>query len=281
MVSQPRWKWKRMLWIIISTLIGSYLALSLLMFLFQNKLLYFPTHDIYTTPDRYDLRYEEVFLTTADKCKIWAWFIPADNARGTVLFCHGNAGNLTHRLSSALDFHVARLNVLIFDYRGYGKSEGSPSEKGTYQDVMAAWRFLAEEKKIPAKQIIVFGRSLGGAIAAYAASQNAPGALILESAFTSVPDLAAQLYPLFPVRLLVRNRYPTRNYLSKITCPVLVIHSREDEIVPFSHGQALLAIANAPKEFLPITGTHGDGFITSRQEYRAKLGKFVTHYFGR
>ena len=278
MVTAPRLK--RMLWIIVITIIAGYLGLCGFMFLFQNKLLYFPTHDIYTAPDRHGLSYEEVFLTTADNCKLWAWFLPVANARGTVLFCHGNAGNLTYRLSSMLDFYDARLNVLIFDYRGYGKSEGSPSESGTYQDVTAAWRFLIDVKKIPANKIIVFGRSLGGAIAAYAASKNAPGALILESAFTSVPDLASQIYPLFPVRLLARYRYPTRRYLEGISCPVLIIHSREDEIVPFSHGQSLFAAAKDPKEFLAISGSHGDGFIVSQKEYQPKLEQFATRYFG-
>jgi len=195
-----------------------------------------------------------------------------------ILFCHGNAGNISHRLESIQIFHRLGLNVFIFDYRGYGRSEGKPSEIGTYRDVEAVWQYLVEERQVSPNRIVVFGRSLGGAVAAWSANRHTPGALILESAFTSVPDIAAKLYPYLPVRLLSRFKYNTAEYLDEVDCPVLIVHSREDEIMPFSHGKQLFERARGPKEFLEISGTHNEGFITSEKRYIEGLNTFISEY---
>jgi fermentation-respiration switch protein FrsA (DUF1100 family) len=169
-------------------------------------------------------------------------------------------------------------SVFIFDYRGYGKSDGKPGEAGTYKDAEAAWDHLVNgEKKDPAK-IVVMGRSLGGAIAAYLAQRQKPGALILESTYTSVPDLGAEYYRFIPVRLIARIKYPTGEYLQKAGVPVLVMHSRSDEMIPFTHGQALFKAAAGPKEFHELTGTHNEGFLTTGQAYPETIKNFIGKY---
>lgn len=251
-----------------------YAGFALLLYLSQHKLLYFPTADLVATPAQAGLAYEEIFLTTADGTRIAAWFVPAENARGVLLFCHGNAGNISHRLESLEIFHALGLAVLIFDYRGYGASSGHPSEEGTYQDAEAAWQYLVQERHVSPAEIIIFGRSLGGAVAARQAAKTSPRALILESSFTSVPDLAASLYPFFPVRLMSRFHYETKKELQRIHCPVLIVHSPQDEIIPFAHGRALYEGAAPPKRFLEISGDHNAGFLLSKTIYTKGLADF-------
>jgi uncharacterized protein len=255
-----------------------YTALVLLVLFAQSHLIYFPQveRDFITTPARMGLAYESVAITTADNETLHGWFVSTPSAaKGTILFFHGNAGNISHRMNYLSMFSGLDYNTFIFDYRGYGKSSGSPSESGTYQDASAAWRYLTEEKAIPPSDIVLFGESLGGAIAAWLATQHEPRALVLASTFTSVPDLAAQLYPFLPVRLLARFQYSTIDYLQSITCPVLVVHSPQDEIVPFSHGQALFQAASSPKQFLTLQGGHNEGFIFTRKEWILSLDEFI------
>jgi hypothetical protein len=209
-----------------------------------------------------------------------AWFIPAENARATVLFCHGNAGNISHRLDSIRLLHSLGLQVLIFDYRGYGRSDGRPSEKGSYRDVDAAWQYLLEVRGLPQTQIIIFGRSLGAAVAADLASRTRPAAVILESAFTSVPDMAAGIYPWLPVRLLSRYRYDNLDKVARLSAPLLLVHSRQDEIIPFVHGERLFERAHVPKQFLEIHGGHNDAFLTSRKAYTQGLKAFLDAHLG-
>jgi fermentation-respiration switch protein FrsA (DUF1100 family) len=247
-------------------------------YLVQPRLLYYPdvpTRALTATPGRIGLDYESVALSTDDGVRLSAWFIPHPAPRATLLFFHGNAGNLSHRLESIRLFHELGLAVFIIDYRGYGESEGRPTEAGTYIDATAAWRYLVETRQIPPQDIVIFGRSLGGAIAAELASRTRPGALILESAFTSVPNMAARLYPWLPVRSISRFRYDTRRALDTIACPVLIIHSREDEVIPFAEGEQLYAHAREPKRFLELRGGHGDGFLVSGGRYMQGIDDFL------
>jgi uncharacterized protein len=239
-------------------LVLSYAVLLLIVYLNQDSMLYFPQRDLWTTPKSAGLTYEDVTLRTIDGVNLSAWYIPADYEQGVLLFCHGNAGNISHRLDSLKIFHSLNLSVLIFDYRGYGKSEGKPSEQGTYLDAEAAWEYLIKDKKKSPDHIILFGRSLGAAVASEIAKRKNPGALIVESAFTSAPDLGQSLYPWLPVRLLSKYRYPAKENLSLLSCPKLIIHSPEDEIIPFEHGQRLYEQAYQPKEFLSIRGGHNE-----------------------
>ena len=253
-----------------------YIALAILLTLFQSKMIYFPTSSIDMTPRHIDLDYDEVDFTADDSTKLNGWFIPNENHIGVILFCHGNAGNISHRLETIRIFHDLGLSVFIFDYRGYGKSDGKPSENGTYLDVEAAWAYLTKTKRIEPSEIIVFGRSLGGSIAAYIAKEQTPGALILESAMTSVPDVAAKIYPFLPVRLMARFKYDTINYIREISCPVLIIHSPDDEIIPYENGRRLFEAANEPKRFLELTGGHNEGFMMAGEKYSDELRQFIS-----
>jgi len=264
---------------ILLMLVLAYSALLTFVYFYQSRLLYFPdtpSRLVDLSPERVDLSYESVQLLTSDNIQLDAWFIPAPEARGVILFCHGNAGNISHRLDSLLLFHKLGFSSLIFDYRGYGRSQGSPSEAGTYLDVEAAWHYLTRSRDVPASRIVLFGRSLGAAVAAHQAVVTTPEALIIESSFTSVPDMAAELYPFLPTRWLSRYKYDVRQQLEKVSCPVLVVHSRDDEIIPFSHGRALFAAAREPKQFLELQGGHNDGFFLSSRSYSRKLDDFLS-----
>lgn len=241
----------------------------------QGCMIHFPTSSLVADPEDAGLAYQDLTLTTEDDERLNAWFVPAEQARGTLLFFHGNAGNISHRLDSLRIFHQLQLDVLIVDYRGYGRSSGRPTEQGLYRDGQAAWRYLTEERQVDPNDIVLFGRSLGAAVAAHLAARQPVGAVILESGFTSIADLGSDLYPFLPVRLLVRYRYPTAEDLTQVTAPVLVVHSRDDEIIPFSHGEQLYQVASEPKWFLEIEGSHNTGFLDSGETYIQGLQAFL------
>ena len=175
---------------------------------------------------------------------------------------------MSHRLDSINIFHDLGLNCFIFDYRGYGNSEGEPSEEGTYMDAAAAYKWLREEKGQSAEEIIIFGRSLGGSIAAKLASGVKARGLVLESCFTSYAAIGAKFYPYLPVKWVAKYSYSTVEYLRNVRCPVMIIHSRNDELVPFEFGVELYEAANEPSKFVEIYGMHNDGFLASRQIYK-------------
>lgn len=239
-----------------------------------SRILYHPTFEWQATPAEIGLTYETVDLETADGVKISAWWIPADAPRGVLLFCHGNGGNISDRLDFIRMFHRLRLNTLIFDYRGYGKSAGRPSEQGTYRDADAAWKYLVQTRQTDPGRIIVFGRSMGGSVAARVAQVYGPRALILESSFTSVRDAARDRVPW--LWALLPDRYPTKRFLQKVPCPVLIIHSRDDRLVPFHHGRDLFAAARGPKEFLEIRGSHNEAFSRSQGLYEKTINDFLS-----
>ncbi|HSM20304.1 MAG TPA: alpha/beta hydrolase [Hyphomicrobiales bacterium] len=273
------------LWWFLLFVFGGYAALAALLFLVQSHLVYFPnmpSRALQATPESVGLASESVAFAAKDGVPLHGWFLPGpEGARGTLLFCHGNAGNISHRLDPLKLFHELGLSVFIFDYRGFGESAGSPSEQGTYLDAEAAWRHLVDERGIPSGEIVVFGRSLGAAVAAHLAARQDPGVLILESGFTSAPDLAADVYWMFPVRGLSRFRYSAADALSQVRAPVLIIHSLEDEIIPFKHGRALFEAANAPKQMLEIRGDHNQGFWISRRAYVDGIDAFLKTHLGR
>jgi alpha-beta hydrolase superfamily lysophospholipase len=251
-----------------------YLVFLITIYFMQDRMLYFPDREILITPRDIGLEYEEVSLKTRDNVTISGWYIPSENEKGVLLFCHGNAGNISHRMDSIRIFHGLGFSVLIFDYRGYGHSEGKPSEKGTYLDAEAAWNYLIVEKQKSPDRIILFGRSLGAAIAAESARRHYPAGIILESSFISVPEMGTHYYPWIPVRLLSKFDYTTIDKIKSITCPKLIIHSPDDEIVPFEHGRRLFENAGQSKEFLQIKGSHNEGFLTSGNLYIEGLESF-------
>ncbi|HXX56369.1 MAG TPA: alpha/beta hydrolase [Thermodesulfovibrionales bacterium] len=269
---------KRMLLLVAAGLVLGYLLLIAYVYAKQGSMLYFPAREIEATPRNIGLDYHKLTLLTKDGLNISAWFIPADNARGFVLFCHGNAGNISHRLDSIRIFHDLRLSVFIFDYRGYGKSEGSPNEKGTYLDAEAGWDYLRDVLHVDPGRIIIFGRSLGSAVAAEVALRKQTGILIMESGFTSVPALGKKFFPHLPVSLISRYHYESIGKVGRLRIPKLFIHSPEDEIVPFEHGLMLFERASEPKEFLRITGGHNEGFLVSGREYVEGLKAYLSRY---
>ena len=255
-----------------------YVGLGLYLYVFQARQVYFPqlpSYPVEATPADRGFAFESLKLKTADGETLDAWYIPAPGARRTLLYMHGNGGNIGHRFDPIGVFHQLGLNVLIFDYRGYGASTGTPNEEGTYADALAAWTYLTQEKHVPPGEIVLFGESLGGAVAAWLAALHPPAALIIYASFTSVVDMARQLYPYFPAQLLVRYRYDTLGALARINCPILIMHSPDDEIIPFSHGRALFEAARGPKRLLVLAGGHNDALLVSRDAYARGVGEFL------
>jgi uncharacterized protein len=247
----------------------------------EPRMLYHPSRAIEQTPDKLGLHYENINLTTSDGVNINGWFVPGENLaeddhvmRLTVLFFHGNAGNISHRLEKVGIFRDLGVDTFIIDYRGYGRSEGQPSEQGTYHDAQAAYEYLTQQRHLKSRSIVVYGESLGSAIAADLASKAEVRGLVLEEAFTSTGDVGQGMFPLLPVRRLVRNKYDTISKLPRIHVPVLIFHSRNDEVIDFSHSQRLLAAANDPKQLVELHGGHNDAFEVSALTYRAALSKF-------
>ena len=243
----------------------AYSGWAVMLYIMQPKFLYSPVREVPYTPGELDLDFENVVFKSSDGLLLSGWYIGAESSEFTVLFCHGNAGNMTHRLDSINIFHNLGLDCFIFDYRGYGDSEGKPSEEGTYLDVGAAYKWLTEEKKIQPDKIIIFGRSLGGSIAAQLASKVKAAALIIEGTFTSYVDIGKKFYPYMPVQWFARFSYRTIDYIKDVGCPVMLIYSRNDEVVPFEFGLELYEAANEPKEFIEIFGSHNDGFLVSSE----------------
>jgi len=243
---------------------------------FERSSIFFPTRHIEKTPLAESLAYEDVYFETEDGIRLNGWFIPAKQpARATILFCHGNAGNISHRFEIIEIFHSLDLNVFIFDYRGYGKSRGWPSEKGTYLDAQAAYDCLLARTDIDKERIIAYGKSLGGAVALDLATKRNACAVISDGVFTSTLDIAEEVYPFLPVKFFITMKYDTLSKIGSVRVPKLIIHSREDEIVPFHHGQKLFEKASGVKEFYPMRGGHNEAIIIYSDEYKKRIDEFL------
>lgn len=260
---------------LLGLVVFSYFAVVAAVFVFQTKLIYFPARAIEATPETVRLPFDEVTLTTKDGIKINAWFVPNRDAKGTILFFHGNGGNNGDRVDILRVLHSFQFNIMIVDYRGYGKSEGNPSEQGTYLDALAAWEYLTRTRGIPDNSIVVMGESLGGAVAIDLASRYAPGALVVQSTFTCLADVAAMHYPLLPVRWLIRHYYDSLDKIERISCPKLFIHSEEDTLIPIANAKALFDRAKDPKQFMSTPGDHNEGGVMYAPEYTEQLRQFL------
>jgi fermentation-respiration switch protein FrsA (DUF1100 family) len=257
---------------------AAYGLLLLFLYFTQDGMLYLPdlpSRQLEATPNDIGLDFRDVWIETEDGETLHGWYVPADDARATVLFFHGNAGNISHRLTSLSQMHSLGLNVLIFDYRGYGKSSGKPSEEGLYRDATAAWHYLSEQLGATTEATLLFGRSLGAGVATRLALEIKPAGVVIESAFTSVPDMAADLYPLLPARLLSRNHFDNLKRIPDISSALLVMHSKNDEIIPYHHGEKLYAAASGSKQYFQLQGGHNDGFIHSGSAYRQAWRAFL------
>jgi fermentation-respiration switch protein FrsA (DUF1100 family) len=244
---------------------------------FEHSQIYHPDRNLVATGAQLGRPFQDLLFQAEDGVQLHGWFFPADSnsPRSSLAFllCHGNAGNISHRLDTARALLTAGVNVLLFDYRGYGHSQGYPSEEGTCQDAQAAFHWL-RNKGFAGRDIVAFGESLGGGVAAELALREPIGGLILQSTFTSMPDIGAEVFPWLPVRLLARIRYETCRKLPRIKVPVLIMHSRGDELIGFHHGEKNLAAANEPKLMWEIAGGH-NAPLTDPKRFIAGVEKFL------
>ena len=260
----------------------NFIVASLILFFFSNVYLYvqqsnmvfYPLTEMDSTPKDWGLSYDDVALRLEDKTKISTWYVPHPQAEKTILFFHGNGGNISHRGDSIYIFHKLKFNVLIIDYPGYGDSDGSPSESGLYQSADAAWQYLISDKKVKPENITIFGRSLGGAVAVDLASRVKAGGLILESTFSSARDFVDIAFARWSGLIYLRYKFDSLSKVKRITSPVLVIHSPDDEIIPFELGQRLFENIESEKAFLEIRGGHNDGFMQSISSYMPAIRTF-------
>jgi len=240
-----------------------------------NQFIFYPEPQITVNPHILNIPFDDVWLTTSDDVDIHGWWIPCEEALASILFLHGNAGNITHRLDNLRVLNQAGFQVLIIDYRGFGRSEGTPGERGTYLDADAAWNWLVESTPDPH---LIFGRSLGGAVGIWlaATASRQPDGVIIENTFTSGRELAAQVMPIPGIGFAVPNFYPSIERIGKIDAPLLLIHSLDDELIPIAHGELLFDAAIEPKDAYFVPGAHhNDAYAVGGQAYVERLLEFV------
>jgi fermentation-respiration switch protein FrsA (DUF1100 family) len=262
----------------VVALVG-YLAVLLLLRLNETSLVYAPgPRALSPPPPQLGLHPETVEFPTEDGIRLVAWVMQSGDTSGWwLLICHGNYGNLSDagRPSHYAGLLGLGLNLLAFDYRGYGASGGQPSEEGLYRDAGAAWRYLTETRRVAPGRIVLFGHSLGSAVAVELATRVPAAGLIVEGALTSVVDRAQEAYPWVPVRWIARSRYPSLERIRRLTLPKLFLHAREDEVIPFAHGRRLYDAAPPPKTFVALGGGHGDAFERDSAGYFGAIRRFV------
>ena len=255
------------------------IAIPIILFIFirflEQKSLYYPFRAIEITPKEIGLDFEDVNITTDDGVDIHGWFIPAKDPAGVLLFSHGNGGNISHRLEKLQMLHELNLDILIYDYRGYGMSKGRPSEAGLYLDAEAMYEFLINEKGDKPDHIIAYGESLGGAVAVELARSHALRGLILEGSFSSIKDIAKHYFPFIPTFIL-KTSYDSKSKIESIAVPKLIMHSIDDEIIPFKYGVALFDASAGPRKFIILKGGHNDSFLISREEYLSEIKAFLS-----
>ena len=240
-----------------------------------NRTVFQPSSAMEAGPSELKRPHEDVFFTAPDGTRLNGWFFPA-NTNVVILVCHGNAGNLSHRLSLIETLLKADASVFAFDYRGYGRSAGKPSEKGVCLDAEAAWQWLVNERGFAPTSIVALGESLGGGVVCELATRKPLGALILQSTFTSVPDLASEIMPWLPMRLLLTTRFNNHDKLKHVRIPVLILHGRRDTIIPFSHAEKNYAALSTRSKFLgELDGDHNDSLIVGAEKYQQAVAAFL------
>jgi len=222
---------------------------------------------------------EDVWFQSPDGVKLFGWFVPApgNTMKGAMLlWCHGNAGNIIHRLDNVALLHRLGISVFLFDYRGYGRSAGSPSQQGLYLDALGAYDYLVQRRRVPAGRVVLFGRSLGGSVAGYVAGQRVAAGLLLESTFPSVAAVAKAHYFGLPMHWLLGARFPLAEHLQSVKIPTLIIHGDRDEIIPLALGKEVFAAAHTPKEFYLVKGAdHNSLYRLGGMPYFEKIREFV------
>ncbi|MCH8556354.1 MAG: alpha/beta hydrolase [Balneolia bacterium] len=266
---------------IAGTLAVIYVVTGFLLFLVQDKILFLPSSDIRATPGNAGMEYEEHFFPSSNGYILHGWFVPANSGEDaiTILFSHGNAGNISGRVNLISLYRNLGFNVFIYDYQGYGLSEGRPSEENILQDGLAAWDFLVDEIGLIPDKILPVGRSMGGPVAAFIASERNASALVIESTFTNVPDVARHTYYIYPVDLLARIHLPTIDFVSSFEGPVMVAHSREDRLIPYELGRQLYYAAGSERVWLELSGGHNEGYIATGAAYTEAYTSFISTVF--
>lgn len=265
-------------------IVGIFLAGGIIFFTcyprIENFFVFFPQKELDLQPNNLGLQAEDVYVKVDDKVQIHGWFFaPPDDRAPVLLFCHGNAGNISHRLDNVRHLLRHGLGVMLFDYRGYGKSTGRPSEEGVYRDGRACYRHLVAEKGIPPERIVPLGRSLGAAVAVEVALHHPVRCVILESAFTSTRDMAKRMGPFALLSPVMPANYNSLDKIPRLGVPTLIIHGREDDIVPFKMGETLYSAAREPKAFLPLDDAgHNDTYVVGGEPYFKALADFARDF---
>jgi hypothetical protein len=266
---------------LLAVVVVCYLVFLVVLRFNESRMLYVPggSRTLLDPPPELDLGVQRVRLVASDGVRLVSWAMPADSATGYwLLICHGNAGNISE---VGRPYHYAGLRALglslfAFDYRGYGESEGMPSEAGLYRDADAAYRYLRETMAVPPSRIVVFGHSLGSAVAVELVNRVPAAGLVLDGALTSVIERAQELFPYAPVRWVARSRYPSIERVGRLSLPKLFLHAQGDEVIPLAHGRRLFEAAAEPKEFVALRGGHGDAFEVDSAAYFGAIGRFVS-----
>lgn len=265
--------------LLISTLIGIIICIyglkAIRLYQNQSAQVYHPRKHLDATPAERNIDYADVHFRTSDNILLHGWFAPCTDKQKVILLLHGNTGNISDCISSIPLFASLGYSTFVFDYRGYGQSEGAIDEQGTYKDAEAAWQWLLHERHYTPQNIVILGRSLGAAIGSHLASQHPSAAVVLESTFTSLPDIAAETHRFIPARLMTRFNYNTLANIRKIRSPILIVHGVEDNVIPYHHGRQLFNAANEPKDFLNIEADHAEGFLHSGKDYINGLKSFL------
>jgi pimeloyl-ACP methyl ester carboxylesterase len=269
-VKPARWRWRR--WLI--GLVATYVGILLVLLALENRFIYRPTTAAESWRDPPDPAVQDVYLDLSTGERIHGWWWPRPNTTRAILYCHGNALNLSHRGGSLARWSdTLDGSILIFDYPGFGRSTGAPTERSCLAAGAAAWNWLNTEQKISAENIVLCGASLGGAVATDLAHEHGCRALVLIKAFTSIPDMATARFPWLPARYFVRHRFDNLSKLPQIHRPVFITHGTGDRVVPYVHGERLFAAANEPKLFAPLAGD--DHLDKLPDELFTRLRRFV------
>ncbi len=254
--------------------VAGYSGLCLLVYLKQDSLTYFPAQEILVNPGELGLEFESFDLELGES-SVTGWIVRSNQDAPWVLHFHGNGGNIAHRIDYLALFRRLGFNGVVFDYRGYGKSRGQPTESGLTEDALAVYQHLIEREGVKPDRLVYFGESLGGAVACALAERKPPAGMILKSTFTSYPEMASTVYPFLPVRLLARARYDSASRVRDFRFPLLVMHSRRDEVIPFQLGERLFEVSSAPKSWYEFEGTHNTGPLQLGSGFTDAIRTFV------
>lgn len=258
--------------IIGAILLGGYCTICFLTWFFQEKLIFFPFREYDASPSSLGIEFDEVSLSIPGGDTVYGWYChTAAKPRAVILFLNGNAGNMSHRLERLPMARELNVDILLVDYPGYGRSTGKPTEQSLYATADASYHYLIAQRKAPANRIILFGESIGSAVALHLAAQQIVGGVVVESGFTSLPEVGSSHYGWLPVKYLLKYKFPARDYIMNTSCPVLVSHSPQDEVTPFRMGEELFELAEEPKRFVSLTGGHNDRDFLRNSDWRSSM----------